>query len=82
MYEFADFQIDAIERRLLRNGNILAIKPKLFDLLVLLATNSGHVIDKPELMRQLRADCIRRGTQSDAYCLRVTQDTRETGERL
>jgi DNA-binding winged helix-turn-helix (wHTH) protein/TolB-like protein/Flp pilus assembly protein TadD len=55
-YHFGLFNMDVTERVLLRDGRPLALSPKAFDLLVLLVENSGHLLEKDELMRQLWPD--------------------------
>ncbi|MGE3467475.1 MAG: winged helix-turn-helix domain-containing protein [Pyrinomonadaceae bacterium] len=55
-YEFDSFRIDADERRLLRDGQVLPLTPKVFDLLLLLVENKGHTLAKDELMGRLWAD--------------------------
>jgi DNA-binding winged helix-turn-helix (wHTH) protein/TolB-like protein/Tfp pilus assembly protein PilF len=53
LYEFGPFRLDATERVLFRDGNIVPLKPKVFDTLLLLVRNSGHVIEKDALMEAL-----------------------------
>jgi DNA-binding winged helix-turn-helix (wHTH) protein/TolB-like protein/Flp pilus assembly protein TadD len=48
--------IDAAERLLLRDGQALPLTPKAFDLLLVLVENSGHLVEKDELMRMLWPD--------------------------
>jgi DNA-binding response OmpR family regulator len=46
----ADIEIDVAARRLWRDGEELDLRPKEFDLLVLLATNAGKVVTRDRLM--------------------------------
>ena len=55
-YRFGPFQIDIEEQLLLREGCPLSIKPKLFELLVVLVSKSGHVLSKDELMKKVWSD--------------------------
>ncbi len=55
-YEFGPFLLDATEQLLLRDGRPIALKPKLFDLLLILVENSGHVLDKNRLMSKVWPD--------------------------
>jgi DNA-binding winged helix-turn-helix (wHTH) protein/TolB-like protein/Tfp pilus assembly protein PilF len=55
-YEFGPFRLDETERLLLRDGQTVAITPKAFDMLVVLVQNSGHLLDKEELMTALWSD--------------------------
>ncbi len=52
-YEFGDFRIDSVERVLVRAGELVPLTPKVFDLLLLLVENNGHVIEKEKLMNEI-----------------------------
>jgi TolB-like protein len=49
-YLFEDFLLDTDQRELRRGENVLAVGPKVFDLLVLLAGNRERVISKDDLI--------------------------------
>src|SRR5438034_1234785 len=49
-YEFDQFRIDVTERLLLQDGIPLALPPKAFDILLTLVQQSGHVLEKRELI--------------------------------
>ncbi len=55
-YEFAMFRVDPKRRLLLRDEEIVPLKPKVFDTLLTLVENSGRVLGKEELMQQLWPD--------------------------
>ena len=55
-YVFGEFRLDGAERRLLRNGAVISLAPKVFDTLLLLVENSGHLVEKDEFMKQLWPD--------------------------
>src|SRR4030095_10151745 len=55
-YEFGPFRIDPAERLLMRNGTPLPLTPKAFDTLLMLVQNSGHVLTKEKLMREVWPD--------------------------
>ena len=55
-FEFGSFTVDAVERVLLRNNQPVAMTQKVFDLLLVLVRNSGHVVDKEKLMREIWPD--------------------------
>src|SRR5437870_11055393 len=55
-YEFGPFRIDARERRLLRNGEVVPLTPKVFDILLVLIQNSGHILTKDEVMKLVWPD--------------------------
>lgn len=50
IYEFGPFCVDEGERILLRDGEPMTLAPKLFETLLILAKNSGHIVEKRELM--------------------------------
>jgi DNA-binding winged helix-turn-helix (wHTH) protein/Tol biopolymer transport system component len=56
LYEFGEFQIDVANSRLLRDGEVVQLKPKAFDTLLILVENSGSVLSKEELMQRLWPD--------------------------
>ena len=55
-YEFDGFRLEPDERQLSRNGESLPIKPKAFDLLLTLVTESGHLLSKEELLERVWPD--------------------------
>ena len=56
LYEFGPFQLDPSERILLRGSEIVPLAPKAFDTLHLLVRNSGHLLEKGEMIRALWPD--------------------------
>ncbi len=56
LYEFGPFRLDPSERLLLRDGNPLPLTPKAFDTLLVLVENSGHLVDKDELIGRVWPD--------------------------
>ncbi len=57
-YEFGPFRLDTAERLLLRNGEEVLLTPKVFDLLLVLVENSGHIFEKDELMKAIWLDTV------------------------
>src|SRR4030095_14193552 len=55
LYTFGRFELDIKEQVLRRDGKPLPLKPKVFDLLVVLVENSGRIVGKDELMKQVWA---------------------------
>lgn len=53
LYRFGPFALDAEERRLLRDGDPIALTPKVFDTLVYLLERQGHLVSKDELMEAI-----------------------------
>ncbi|HEY7544673.1 MAG TPA: winged helix-turn-helix domain-containing protein, partial [Blastocatellia bacterium] len=56
IYEFGPFRLDVKERLLLRDGDTVPLMPKAFDILALLVENSGHLVDKNEILSQVWPD--------------------------
>src|ERR1043166_69163 len=56
LYEFGPFRLDPAERLLLRNNQAVPLAPKVFDTLLLLVENSGHLLKKDDLMRRVWPD--------------------------
>lgn len=57
-YAFGRFQVDIGSRRLLREGEAVAVTVKAFDILAALVQEAGRVVDKDELMRRVWPDAI------------------------
>lgn len=56
LYEFGPFRLEPAERKLWRGNEVVVLTPKAFDTLVLLVRNSGHLLEKDELIRVLWPD--------------------------
>lgn len=56
VYEFGDCRLEAAERRLSRAGSPLALTARVFDLLLVLVQNAGHLLEKEEIMREVWHD--------------------------
>ncbi|HKP12096.1 MAG TPA: transcriptional regulator, partial [Blastocatellia bacterium] len=56
IYEFGRFRLDAAEHTLWRGGELVPLTPKVFGILLALVENSGRVVGKDELMRQVWPD--------------------------
>ncbi len=55
-YAFADFHLDLKEKVLLRGNTPVPLTPKVFDTLVILVSNAGHLVTKSSLMDDLWPD--------------------------
>ena len=55
-YEFGEFHVNTKKRLLLRNGDSVALTPKVFDTLLYLLQHQGEVVEKSELMRAIWPD--------------------------
>jgi len=56
LYEFGPFRLEPAEHLLLRDGQVIPLAPKVFDTLLVLVQNSGHLVDKDELLRRVWPD--------------------------
>ena len=56
LYEFGPFRTDPRERLLTRDGEALSLTPKVFETLLVLVRNSGHLMLKDELMKAVWPD--------------------------
>ena len=52
-YQFGPYLLDLEEQRLLRDGQPVAMTPKVFDLLRLLVQHSGHLLTKEQLLKEI-----------------------------
>jgi len=50
LYEFGPFRLDSSEHALLRDGQVIPLRPKVFDILLVLVQNHGHLVEKDKLM--------------------------------
>src|SRR5262245_29754678 len=58
IYEFGPYRLDAAERLLMRDGEVVTLQPKVFDLLLVLVERHGRLLEKDELMELVWADTI------------------------
>jgi DNA-binding winged helix-turn-helix (wHTH) protein/pimeloyl-ACP methyl ester carboxylesterase/class 3 adenylate cyclase len=56
LYQFGRFKLNKAERLLLCDATPVPLTPKVFDTLVVLVENSGHVISKEELIQRVWPD--------------------------
>src|SRR5438477_2065954 len=56
VYQFGSFRLDLGKRMLERNGELIALTPKIFQLLLVLVRHSNEVVTKDELMKALWPD--------------------------
>lgn len=55
-YEFGRFRVNVAERVLLRDKDLVPLTPKVFEILLTLVENPGHVISKDDLMKRVWPD--------------------------
>jgi DNA-binding winged helix-turn-helix (wHTH) protein/tetratricopeptide (TPR) repeat protein len=58
IYEFGSFKLDSAEHTLLQDGEIVPLTPKVFDTLLILIENSGHLVEKDEILEKVWNDTI------------------------
>lgn len=56
LYEFGPFRVDAREKTLLRDEEVVPLAPKLFEALLLLLRRAGQLVTREELTRELWPD--------------------------
>jgi TolB-like protein/DNA-binding winged helix-turn-helix (wHTH) protein/Tfp pilus assembly protein PilF len=57
-YEFGPFRLDPQKRRLMRDGEVLRLTPKAFDLLLVLVEERGRTVEKDELFKKVWAGVV------------------------
>ena len=55
-YEFGRFRLDTRERVLLRDRDLVPLTPKVFEILLALVEQNGHVVEKDYLMKRVWPD--------------------------
>lgn len=58
LYEFGLYSLDVRERVLTREGCVLPLTPKAFETLLVLVRNSGHLVMKDDLMKEVWPDAF------------------------
>src|SRR5262245_43419777 len=58
LYDFGPFRLNTAERQLLREGEVVQIPPKIFDLLLALLERRGRLVEKDELLRSVWPDTV------------------------
>lgn len=79
IYEFGPFRIETIERRLMRDGELVPLAPKSFELLLILVAAAGHVKTREELIEALwpRSVVEEQNLTVKMYALRKALDDRD-----
>lgn len=58
LFEFGRFRLDPTERVLFHDGAAVPLSPRLFDTLLVLLENRGHVVEKNDLMQKVWNDVV------------------------
>ncbi len=82
VYEFASFHLDVRERRLLRSGEVLPLRPMIFETLCILVENHGRLVRKEEFIRRLWPDSVVGDNNLDHNISKLRQalQEKETGQ--
>ena len=56
LFEFGRFRLDRTERFLFQDGAAVPLSPRLFDTLLVLVENRGHLVEKNDLMQKVWND--------------------------
>ena len=56
IYEFGEFALDVVERRLSKGDRVIPLEPKAHDLLVALVRRGGRLVTRPELLQEVWPD--------------------------
>ena len=82
-YQFGPFRLDVRDHRLLRDGQTVPLTPKVFAVLRVLVENSGHLVTKDDLMKQVWPDSfVEEGALNRAVSvLRKALDDNPAGQR-
>src|SRR5215469_13959040 len=83
IYEFGSFRLEVRERRLLRSGQPLYLRTKVFDTLRVLVQNHGKLVSKDELMKAVWPDAVveEGNVAHNLTVLRRTLGDRKTGRQ-
>lgn len=80
VYHFGPYRFEPSERRLTRDGDVISLTPKCFDVLSLLVQHRGHVVEKREIMQMVWGDAAVEETNltvTIATLRRALNDSRE-----
>ncbi|HSK73927.1 MAG TPA: winged helix-turn-helix domain-containing protein, partial [Pyrinomonadaceae bacterium] len=81
-YEFGDYSLDTKERVLRREGESLFLPPKVFDTLLALVRQSGHLVERDSLLEEVWADTFveEANLTVNISALRKVLGTKENGK--
>jgi TolB-like protein/Flp pilus assembly protein TadD len=78
VYQFDSFLLDQVERRLLRDGTAVELRPKAFDLLSVLVERAGHLVTKEALLEKVWPDAF---VEEANLSVNITMLRRALGQR-
>jgi Tol biopolymer transport system component/DNA-binding winged helix-turn-helix (wHTH) protein len=82
-YKFGAFVLDARERSLLRDGEVVHITPKAFETLLLLVDNHGHLVERRDLLDKIwpNINIEERTLSQNIFTLRKILGASSTGQQ-
>src|SRR5262245_17439638 len=81
IYEFGPYRLDSAERLLMRDGAVVPLQPKIFDLLLALVERHGRLLEKDELMRLVWPDTFVEEANLASNISILRKKLSENGER-
>lgn len=81
-YEFGKFRVDVSERRLLRDGELIPLPPKAFEMLLALIQNSGHLLTRQQLLKTIWANTFVDENNLRQYVSLLRKTLNENGENF
>lgn len=84
LYEFGAFQLDAAERLLLRDGAVVPLTPKAFDVLLALVEQPGKLLEKEMLLHAVWPDSFveEKNLADNVFKLRKALGEGENGQKF
>jgi len=82
IYRFGQFEINSGDGFLLRGGEIVALTPKIFEMLLLLVQNNGRMLSKDEIMETVWADSFVEETNLTSNISRLRKILHAGGEQF
>ena len=79
-YEFGAYRVDGRDHLLLRDGAVVPLAPKAFDLLLVLVESSGRVLTKEELMKLVWPDSFVEEANLSRHVFTLRKALDEDGE--
>lgn len=82
VYRFGHFEINAAEGFFLRDGEVVPLTPKIFEMLLLLVRNNGRMLSKDEIMDTVWADSFVEETNLTSNISRLRKILHAGGEQF
>src|SRR6185369_1190065 len=79
LYRFGRYSVDVGERLLFDGTDIISLTPKVFDTLLFLIENVGHVLSKEEIMEKVWSDSF---VEENNLAQNISILRRSLGERI